>query len=147
MEKLLNKFMVKTLGYKNYFVQGGDWGATIAGWIGLDSSKYCKGIHLNCLPLRHPKGPKNTKEKKWEKKFNYDQITQEGYRTQQATKPQSWFKGSCDRGDVEGDRIDFTVGSQRQGCSAAQGRSLEMGYTQGACKALLLEFAVLPIRL
>jgi len=87
--KILNKFMVKNLGYKNYVVQGGDWGATIAAWIGFDSAKYCKGIHINCLPIRHPKGPKNIKEKKWEKKFNFDQITQEGYRTQQATKPQT----------------------------------------------------------
>ena len=87
--KILNKFMVKNLGYKNYVVQGGDWGATIAAWIGLDSAKYCKGIHINCLPIRHPKGPKNIKERKWEKKFNFDQITQEGYRTQQATKPQT----------------------------------------------------------
>ena len=53
------------------------------------SSKHCKGIHINCLPLRHPKGTKNIKEKKWEKKFNFDQIMQEGYRTQQATKPQT----------------------------------------------------------
>ena len=87
--KILNKFMVKNLGYKNYVVQGGDWGATIAAWIGLDSAKYCKGIHINCLPIRHPKGPKNIKENKWEKKFNFDQIMQEGYRTQQATKPQT----------------------------------------------------------
>ena len=87
--KILNKFMVKNLGYKNYVVQGGDWGATIAAWIGLDSAKYCKGIHINCLPIRHPKGPKNIKERKWENKFNFDQITQEGYRTQQATKPQT----------------------------------------------------------
>ena len=41
------------------------------------------------MPIRHPKGPKNNKEKKWEKKFNFDQIMQEGYRTQQATKPQT----------------------------------------------------------
>ena len=87
--KILNKFMVKNLGYKNYVVQGGDWGATIASWIGFDSAKNCKGIHINCLPIRHPKGPKNIKEKKWEKKFNFDQIMQEGYRTQQATKPQT----------------------------------------------------------
>ena len=87
--KIINKFMVKNLGHKNYIVQGGDWGATIAAWIGLDSAKYCKGIHINCLPIRHPKGPKNHKEKKWEKKFNFDQIMQEGYRTQQATKPQT----------------------------------------------------------
>ena len=33
--------MVKNLGHKNYIVQGGDWGATIAAWIGLDSAKNC----------------------------------------------------------------------------------------------------------
>ena len=87
--KVLNKLMVKNLGYKNYAVQGGDWGATIAGWIGYDSSKNCKAIHINCLPLRHPKGPLNKNEKKWETKFIKDQITEEGYRTQQATKPQT----------------------------------------------------------
>ena len=29
--------------------QGGDWGATIANWIGHDHSKFCKAIHINCL--------------------------------------------------------------------------------------------------
>ena len=39
--------------------------------------------------MRDKNGVQNNKEKKWEKKFNFDQIMQEGYRTQQATKPQS----------------------------------------------------------
>ena len=39
--------------------------------------------------MRNPKGPKTKKEKKWEVKFIKDQIIQDGYRTQQATKPQS----------------------------------------------------------
>jgi microsomal epoxide hydrolase len=39
--------------------------------------------------MRHPKGAKTKKEKNWETKFSKDQITQDGYRTQQATKPQS----------------------------------------------------------
>ena len=34
-------FMVKNLGHKNYVVQGGDWGATVASWIGFDSAKNC----------------------------------------------------------------------------------------------------------
>jgi microsomal epoxide hydrolase len=87
--KVINKLMVKNLGYKKYAVQGGDWGATIAGWMGYDSSKNCKAIHINCLPLRHPNGPLNKKEKEWQIKFNKDQITEDGYRTQQATKPQT----------------------------------------------------------
>tara|TARA_B110001450_G_scaffold253254_1_gene276381 strand:+ start:75 stop:1217 length:1143 start_codon:yes stop_codon:yes gene_type:complete len=89
MAKILNKLMVENLGYNNYLVQGGDWGATIANWIGYDYSKFCKGIHINCLTMRHPDGPKSKEEKDWQKKFELDQIMQEGYRTQQATKPQT----------------------------------------------------------
>ena len=89
ISKILNKLMTKNLGYKKYVAQGGDWGATICNWLGYDHSKNCKAIHINCLPMRHPKGPLNKIEKKWELKFNKDQITEEGYRTQQATKPQS----------------------------------------------------------
>jgi len=87
--KIMNKFMTKSLGYKKYLSQGGDWGATISNWLGYDHSKYCKAIHINCLTMRHPKGPQNKKEEKWEKKFLKDQITEDGYRTQQSTKPQS----------------------------------------------------------
>ena len=39
--------------------------------------------------MRHPKGALTNEEKKWEKRFFNEQIMQEGYRTQQATKPQS----------------------------------------------------------
>ena len=39
--------------------------------------------------MRHPKGPQTEEEEKWQKKFDIDQIIQDGYRTQQATKPQT----------------------------------------------------------
>ena len=87
--KIMNKFMTKNLGYKKYFSQGGDWGSAICNWLGYDHYKSCKAIHVNCLTMRHPVGAKTKKEKKWEIKFAKDQIMQEGYRTQQATKPQS----------------------------------------------------------
>ena len=87
--KIMNKFMEKNLGYKKYIAQGGDWGATICNWLGYDHSKSCKAIHVNCLTMRHPKGPQNAEEKNWEKKFIKDQIMEEGYRTIQATKPQT----------------------------------------------------------
>jgi len=89
MANILNKLMTKNLGYKNYLVQGGDWGATISNWLGYDHFRTCKGIHINCLTMRHPDGPKSKKEKDWESKFIKDQIMQDGYRTQQATKPQT----------------------------------------------------------
>ena len=42
--------------------QGGDWGATIANWIGYDHSKSCKAIHINCLTMRHADGPQSKQE-------------------------------------------------------------------------------------
>ena len=87
--KIMNELMTKKLGYKKYIAQGGDWGAAICNWLGYDHSKSCRAIHVNCLTMRHPKGPQNKSEKEWEKKFIKDQIMEEGYRTIQATKPQT----------------------------------------------------------
>ena len=87
--EILNKLMTINLKYKNYIAQGGDWGATIANWLGYDHDKYCKAIHINCLTMRHPDGPQTNEEKMWQEKFDKDQILQDGYRTQQATKPQT----------------------------------------------------------
>jgi microsomal epoxide hydrolase len=96
MAAILNKLMIENLEYKNYLAQGGDWGATIANWIGYDHSKLCKAIHINCLTMRHPHGPQNKEEEEWQKKFDNDQIMQDGYRTQQATKPQTLSYGMMD---------------------------------------------------
>ena len=87
--KIMNKFMTKNLGYKKYLSQGGDWGSTISNWLGYDHSKFCKAIHINFLSMRHPNGARTKQERNWEKRFKKDQIMEEGYRTQQATKPQS----------------------------------------------------------
>ena len=93
---ILNKLMTEKLEYKNYLAQGGDWGATIANWIGYDHSKSCKAIHINCLTMRHPDGPQSKEEEEWQERFNKDQIMQDGYRTQQATKPQTLSYGMMD---------------------------------------------------
>jgi pimeloyl-ACP methyl ester carboxylesterase len=94
--EILNKLMIENLGYKDYMAQGGDWGATIANWIGYDHSKFCKAIHINCLTMRHPNGPQSDEERNWQTKFDKDQVMQDGYRTQQATKPQSLSYGMMD---------------------------------------------------
>ena len=96
MADILNKLIIKNLNYKNYLAQGGDWGATIANWIGYDHSKNCKAIHINCLTMRHPDGAKTNEEKEWQNKFDKDQVMQDGYRTQQATKPQTLSYGMMD---------------------------------------------------
>merc|ERR1712127_703856 len=89
MSEFLNKLMVNNLAYKNYLAQGGDWGATICNWLAYDHFNTCKAIHINCLTMRLPDGPQTQEEKDWQDKFDKDQIMQDGYRTQQATKPQT----------------------------------------------------------
>ena len=62
---IMNKFMSENLNYKQYFAQGGDWGATIANWLGYDHHENCIAMHINCLTMRHPGGPETNEEKKW----------------------------------------------------------------------------------
>ena len=96
MAQLLNSLMIEKLGYKDYLAQGGDWGATICNWIAYDYPETCKAIHINCLTMRLPDGPQNIEEKDWQARFDKDQIMQDGYRTQQATKPQTLSYGMMD---------------------------------------------------
>ena len=96
MADIFNNLMTKKLGYKNYLAQGGDWGGAITTWLAYDHSKTCNAIHINIFTMRHPDGPQNKEEKDWETKFTKDQIMQDGYRTQQATKPQTLSYGMMD---------------------------------------------------
>lgn len=89
MAGVLNRLMTDVLGYDRYLAQGGDWGGTISSWIGFDYPATCRAVHINILTLRHPDGPQTPEEHAWEARFARDQIMQEGYRTQQATKPQT----------------------------------------------------------
>ena len=86
---IFNYLMVKKLGYKNYLSQGGDFGGAISTWLGYDFPDTCKAIHINIMIVRHPDGPKTQEEKDWEKKFEKDQLIENGYRIQQSTKPQT----------------------------------------------------------
>ena len=61
--------MTEVLGYKKYLAQGGDFGGTIATWLGYDFPKTCVAIHINILIVRHPDGPSNKEEKEWDRKI------------------------------------------------------------------------------
>jgi len=89
MARVLNTLMTKELGYERYLAQGGDWGSTIGSWIGYDHASACMALHINCPTMRHVDGPQTPEEVAWAEKFERDQVMQEGYRTQQATKPQT----------------------------------------------------------
>lgn len=88
MADIFNTLMTDVLGYEEYIAQGGDWGGAISSWLGYDHADHCKAIHINILTMRHKDGPQGAEEIAWATQFDQDQIMQEGYRTQQATKPQ-----------------------------------------------------------
>ena len=89
MANIFNSLMTEVLGYDRYIAQGGDWGGAIASWLGYDHPSSCVAIHINILTMRHKDGPQGTEEITWAEQFEKDQIVQNGYRTQQATKPQT----------------------------------------------------------
>jgi len=96
MALIFNKLMTEILGYKSYIAQGGDWGGTISTWLGYDYPKFCEGIHINIMTVRHYEGPKGVEEELWASTFEEDQIPENGYRIMQATKPQTLSYGMMD---------------------------------------------------
>jgi len=88
MAAIFNTLMTDVLGYKSYIAQGGDWGGAISSWLGYEHPA-CAAIHINILTMRHKDEPQGSEEIAWAEQFDRDQIVQDGYRTQQATKPQT----------------------------------------------------------
>ncbi len=89
MANLFAKLMTDVLGYKSYLAQGGDWGGAISTWLGFEHAPACRAIHINIMTMRHPDGPKGPEEEAWAVEFEREQVMENGYRTQQATKPQT----------------------------------------------------------
>ena len=89
MADVFAKLMTEVLGYDNYLAQGGDWGGAISSWLGFDHAPACRAIHINIMTMRHPDGPRGPEEEAWAAQWEREQEEQQGYRTQQATKPQT----------------------------------------------------------
>jgi microsomal epoxide hydrolase len=89
MADLFNTLMTDVLGYDGYLAQGGDWGGAISSWLGFNHAPACRAIHINIMTMRHPDGPQGPEEEAWAAEFRREQIMENGYRTQQATRPQT----------------------------------------------------------
>jgi microsomal epoxide hydrolase len=89
MADMFNTLMSGVLGYDGYLAQGGDWGGAISSWLGYEHPPACRAIHINIMTMRHPDGPQSPEEAAWAMEFKREQIMEEGYRTQQATRPQT----------------------------------------------------------
>ncbi len=89
MAAMFDTLMTDVLGYDSYLAQGGDWGGAISSWLGYDHAPACRAIHINIMTMRHADGPKGPEEEAWAVEFEREQMMEDGYRTQQATKPQT----------------------------------------------------------
>ena len=81
--------LMNCLGYKNYFIQGGDLGSFVASIMSNKDPDSVKGIHLNMLPI--PRGldktPKNKAEEIYYLKLKKFILYETGYQQLQGTKP------------------------------------------------------------
>ena len=89
MARLFARLMTDVLGYGPYIAQGGDWGGAISSWLGYEHAPACRAIHINIMTMRHAGGPQGAEEEAWAARFDREQALEEGYRTQQATRPQT----------------------------------------------------------
>jgi microsomal epoxide hydrolase len=89
MARVLDELMTSVLGYGRYMAQGGDWGSAISSWLGYDHAQACSAIHINFPTMRHAGGPQTDEERAWAEAEVHEQAMEDGYRTLQATRPQT----------------------------------------------------------
>ena len=93
--------LMRRLGYTRFVVQGGDWGATVCTWLGLNHSERLLQIHLNYLPgsytpFLEPSDPLSDPEKTFLQSKEEWYRLEGGYAHIQATKPQTLAFGLND---------------------------------------------------
>lgn len=81
--------LMEELGYKKYFIQGGDLGSFIASIMAVEKPDVIAGIHINLLPL--PRGlnkiSNNINEENYYKNLKKWLYYETGYQQLQGTKP------------------------------------------------------------
>jgi pimeloyl-ACP methyl ester carboxylesterase len=99
VERIADAFaaLMARLGYDRYGAQGGDWGAMITSSIAVRDAAHLAGIHLN-MPLVIPT---TTEDLTPQEQAALDGMTtyttwENGYSTQQATRPQTLGYGLVD---------------------------------------------------
>lgn len=81
--------MVEVLGHERYFAQGGDWGSIVSSWMAYDHPEHVAALHLNLLGIvsAPPAERQTPEEKDWIARTAAWRAPEDGYRTQQATRP------------------------------------------------------------
>jgi microsomal epoxide hydrolase len=80
--------VMRALGYDDYVAQGGDWGSSVAGWLGYEAAG-CRALHLNfTFGWTNPDARPETEEEIAAARALADVWrTESGYMVIQSTKP------------------------------------------------------------
>jgi pimeloyl-ACP methyl ester carboxylesterase len=83
--------MVDMLGYTGFLAQGGDWGAGVASWLGIDHADVTRAIHLNMVPswALAPSATPDAQETAYHVAVASMRAKEMGYFAVQTTKPQT----------------------------------------------------------
>lgn len=84
--------LMRALGYDRYYAQGGDWGSAVTRAIGAHHGDHCAGIHINMIVGAPPPdlmSDLTADEQAYLARFAWYQGKDNGYSTQQATRPQT----------------------------------------------------------
>jgi microsomal epoxide hydrolase len=89
--KLWRGLMIDVLGYREFVAQGGDWGAAVTSWLGIDHADVTRAIHLNMLPswVFTPADRADPGEVEYHARVAAVRATEMGYFAVQSTKPQT----------------------------------------------------------
>jgi microsomal epoxide hydrolase len=87
--RLFNRLMTEVLGYDTYLAQGGDWGAMVTSWLGLDHGAHARAIHLNMIGFRPFGPPRSQDEIDWITRTGAAGDMMGAYLRLQISKPQS----------------------------------------------------------
>lgn len=91
--------LMLALGYTRYFAQGGDWGSSVTSAIGAQNIGNCAGIHINMvvvIPTAAMMADATPDEVAALGRAGWYQAKDNGYSTQQATRPQTLGYGLAD---------------------------------------------------
>ncbi len=87
--RMFDVLMRERLGYSQYLAQGGDWGAAVCAWLGLEHATGVRAIHLNYLLVQPAGSPETPEETAWQSARDQAQQALGAYALLQSTKPLS----------------------------------------------------------
>ena len=89
--RMWRNLMVDHLGFNSFFAQGGDMGSISSCWMAFDHPEHVAALHLNTVSfLVLPESDQHSAEERdWLRRSTDWRRPEDGYRTQQGTRPQT----------------------------------------------------------